>query len=238
MIRLDKINHFYEILQDLEDRLGGKRCLGECDGKMKWPRRGVYFFFEIAEKRSGSNFLRVVRVGTHALKENSKTMLWQRLRTHRGSLAGGQAGGGNHRGSIFRLHVGTAILRKEGLEKQYPTWGVGSSAPRQVRDLEAPIERKVSQYVRAMPFLWLPVEDPPGPRSQRAYFEKNSIALLSNYGKLNTGEAIDPPSADWLGSFSKNVKVRQSGLWNHKHVQEERVDPRYLERLEATVRKQ
>lgn len=236
MARLEQINRFYEILQDLEDRLGGKRCLSSCHGKMHWPQRGVYFFFELGEKRLSGSGLRVVRVGTHALKMGSKTTLWDRLRTHRGTLSGKQAEGGNHRGSIFRLHVGTGILRREGIEKSYPTWGVGSSAPSDIRDRESPMEKKVSQYIGAMPFLWLKVDDPPGPKSERAYFERNSIILLSNYGKLGTVRAIDPPSTSWLGLYCKNDKVSQSGLWNDKHVEEERWDSVYLDKLETKVK--
>jgi hypothetical protein len=43
----------YEILASQEEKLGGKRRLSECDGRMKWPERdGVYFFFERGENRS------------------------------------------------------------------------------------------------------------------------------------------------------------------------------------------
>lgn len=235
MQRLDHINRFYEILQDLEDRLRGKRRLVECHGKMSWPRRGIYFFFEPGEKRFKAPGLRVVRIGTHALKPGSKSSLWQRLRTHRGPASGERAGGGNHRGSIFRLHVGTAIMCKESTEKLYPRWEMRSGEPRHTREREFNLEKKVSQHIREMPFLWLKVDDPAGPHSQRAYFEKNTIILLSNYSKLETTEAIDPPSTDWLGKHCKNEKVRQSGLWNHEHVQEERWDRDYLDKLEVKV---
>jgi hypothetical protein len=69
--------------------------------------RGVYFFFEGGELRSqsGSGGL-VVRIGTHAVSVGSKSTLWGRLAQHRGSLSGN----GNHRGSIFRLWVGSALL--------------------------------------------------------------------------------------------------------------------------------
>lgn len=236
MSRLEQINFFYQILQDIEDRLGGKRLLTTCHGRMRWPRRGVYFFLEPGENRSTGLGLRVVRVGTHALKLNSKATLWERLRTHRGTLTGKRPGGGNHRGSIFRLHVGSAILRKEGLESQYPTWGVGSSASTEIRDHEYPIEKKVSQYIRKMPFLWLDVDDSPGPGSQRAYIERDSIALLSNYGKLGSGEAIDPPSPEWLGFYCANVAIRRSGLWNVDHVADQQVDPDFLNKLEQKVK--
>jgi len=67
MSRLDLIDRFYGILRDLEDRLGGCRWLSRCDGKMDWPKRGIYFFFEMGEERTAGRGLRVVRVGTHAL---------------------------------------------------------------------------------------------------------------------------------------------------------------------------
>jgi hypothetical protein len=151
-------------------------------------------------------------------------------------LKGKRAGGGNHRGSIFRLHVGTAILRREGLEEQYPTWGIGSSAKTEIRDLEHPIETLVSNHIRSMPFLWLQVEDPPGPGSERAYIEQNSIALISNYDKLGTASAIDPPFETWLGLHCKSEHVRGSGLWNVDHVKDRKADPHFLETLEKGAR--
>lgn len=70
MTRLEAIVGFYGILSRLEKYVGGKQILAKCDGRfMKWPNRGVYFFFEHGEKRitSGTGS-RVVRVGTHAVK--------------------------------------------------------------------------------------------------------------------------------------------------------------------------
>jgi hypothetical protein len=63
---------------------------------MVWPKRGVYFFFETGESRSDSGSgPRVVRVGTHALREGSRAKLWTRLSQHQGTIT---TGGGNHRG--------------------------------------------------------------------------------------------------------------------------------------------
>jgi hypothetical protein len=76
---------FYEALGSLEGHLGGKRTLAGCDGRMSWPARGVYFFFEPGEVRSDTGMgPRVVRVGTHALTASSRSSLWQRLSQHRG----------------------------------------------------------------------------------------------------------------------------------------------------------
>lgn len=218
MGRREDLDRFYGLLGELEGGLGGRRTLGGCHGRMGWPGRGVYFFFEPGELREDGGAHRVVRVGTHGLKGGSRSTLWGRLRQHRGSLGGGRPGGGNHRGSVFRLHVGSAMLRREGLEGQYPTWGLGSSAKRAMTAHEHPIEKLVSDHIRSMPFLWLEVDDEPGPESARGHIERNAIGLISNHNKIETDRAIDPPSASWLGQWCSKKKIRDSGLWNSDHV--------------------
>jgi len=96
MDRLNDLRRFYSLLSVQEVKLGGKRTLSACDGRMGWPQRGVYFFFEPGEFRSQSGEgPRLVRVGTHALNTGSRTTLWNRLSQHQGSI---KSGGGNHRG--------------------------------------------------------------------------------------------------------------------------------------------
>lgn len=236
MSRLEDIDKFYYLLNELEDRLGGTRLLANCNGRMDWPDRGVYFFFEPVEFRSDGESLRVVRVGTHAVNRISSTSFWNRLRQHRGTLSGAYPGGGNHRGSVFRLQVGSAILYKEGLEEEYPTWGQGSSTNKPTRIAEYPIEKKVSTYIRSMPFLWLKADDKPGPKSIRSYIERNSIALLSNHRKLGTNKAIDPPSENWLGYHAWNENIRKSGLWNSDHT-EDNYEPNFLNLLQELINK-
>jgi len=193
---------------------------------MRWPKRGIYFFMEEGEKRSDTGSgPRVVRIGTHALKVGSGTKLWTRLSQHRGQE---KTGGGNHRGSIFRLLVGTALMARESWE--CPTWGQGSTASIEVRAGELTLEREVSKVICAMPFLWLGIDDEPGATSLRGYIERNSIALLSNFSK----KPLDGPSEEWLGRYCSRERVRKSGLWNSNHV-EECYDPTFLHALEGLV---
>jgi hypothetical protein len=186
-----------------------------------WPRHGVYFFNKDGEDRADGS-RRVVRVGTHALTTTSQTTLWARLRQHRGRLGGRNPDGGNHRASIFRSHVGTALIRSgdwpDGLLQ---AWTSATRRP-EWADLEDQVERQVSQHIRAMPFLWLPVPNHPNGASDRGYIEKDSIALLS----CRTGGA-DQPSSGWLGRHANSEKIRQSGLWNSNHV-DDQYEPRYL----------
>ena len=82
--RLDDLQRFYAAIHSLEKKLGGARTLAGSTGRMKWPRRGVYFFMENGELRSDSGTgPRIVRVGTHALNAGSGTKLWTRLSQHR-----------------------------------------------------------------------------------------------------------------------------------------------------------
>jgi hypothetical protein len=227
----DRIQHlvrFYSILDVLEKNVGGARKLAECSGRMNWPRKGVYFFRESGENRSDTGVApRIVRVGTHALKAGSNTMLWTRLSQHKGQR---NTGGGNHRGSIFRLIIGSSLIRKH--EYAYSSWGEGSTAGGDVRMKEQPLEHEVSKIIGSMSVLCLSIEDEAGPESVRGYIERNVIALLSNYRKL----PIDPASGAWLGHHCDRERVRCSGLWNSNHV-EENCDPAFLEILGRLVSK-
>ena len=178
---------FYSLLSRIRERAGGFPALKTCDGRMAWPRRGVYFFFECGEERSRSGpGDRVVRVGTHALKPGSGTSLWNRLSQHRGATRSGR---GNHRSSIFRRIIGAALARR-GNAPLPASWGIGGGTGGAARRLhidratvkceEADLEQCVSEYIGSMPFLWLEIDDPSGPTSRRGFVERNAIALLSH----------------------------------------------------------
>ncbi|GAA5038787.1 hypothetical protein GCM10023317_94280 [Actinopolymorpha pittospori] len=231
--RATDLDVFYQHLRELERTCGGSRRLDECDGRMGWPRRGVYFFFEPGELREDGVTPRVAHVGTHGLRP-SRATLWKRLSQHKGPSGGAMSGGGNHRGSIFRLHVGRALLSREptwsaGIRA---SWGVGSTADPAVREQEFPLERAVSEHIRVMPFLWLEVDDPPGPTSDRGRIKAGAIALLSNFDR----PVCDGPSEGWLGNDGSPT-IRESGLWNVDHV-DEVPDPAFLDLLESHLKRQ
>ena len=236
MSRLADLERFYSLLDQLETCVGGKRTLATLSCYRDWPERGLYLFFEPCEvRRHSGEGPRVVRVGTHALGEKSSSTLRQRLGQHRGSLSGG----GNHRGSIFRLLVGEALLARGELVP-CDSWGIksdiakastvlGSSREKLASD-EAPIEQAASYHLAHMPFLWLSIDDDPGPKSLRGMLERNAIALVSNYLR----ESLDPPTPGWLGLFSDRKLVCGSGLWNQRHVGETH-DPAFLDVLEKLI---
>lgn len=186
---------------------GRVHALGELYDKAI-PERGVYLFLDPNEP-SPFGGPRLVRVGTHAVSEGSKTSLRTRLRNHLGN----RAGGGSHRGSIFRLHVGRALLQRDQISHNFPNWGVGQDAPKSIRASEAEIEARVSTYLSALQVASIPILDQASKTSARALAEDQIIALFTE-----NLEPIEKSSAEWLGLYSPVSEVRCSGLWNIRAV--------------------
>ncbi len=197
-------------------------------GESRLARTRGLFLFRGREFREDATTHRIVRVGTHAVSANARTTLWNRLHTHRGA----SVGGGNHRGSIFRKRVGEALLQVRSHSPEIAiSWGIDNSAPKSTRVAEFSLERDVSTVIGLMPFLWLEVNDTPGAASDRAYLERNCIALLRYFQK----EPIDKPSERSLGLHSPQETIRKSGLWNTNHV-DDGYTPAFLDVLEKYVR--
>lgn len=206
------LDELYEVIGELRAELAGGRQLSSATSRSGWPEYGVYLFFEPGEFREDGTTPRVTRVGTHALTATSRTTLWRRLRQHRGSVGGSNPGGGNHRASVFRLHVGTALIATGDWPEAARTWGRRSGASTAARVREQELEREVSRAIGAMQVLWVEVPD----RHDRGAIERGLIALLSNAGR----EPVDPASDGWLGRHASRPAIRRSGLWNVNHVEE------------------
>lgn len=173
------------------------------------PARGVYIFLDPAERNFMADAPRIVRIGTHAVSKGSRSSLRNRLRNHLGT----SNGSGNHRGSIFRLHVGRAMLEAEDGSKELSSWGLEQAAPFEARASEAEHERRVSEYLRRLEVFIIPIDDEPSKDSMRARTETQLIALCSE--GLQT---IDKPSLEWLGLRSPMETIVRSGLWNLRDV--------------------
>jgi hypothetical protein len=207
------VQAFYTSIRDLYVSQDRGRLLAECSGRMEWPNRGVYFIIEeqVEAKWRGRSLgmPRITRVGTHAVSLGSKTTLWDRLSTHRGT----SVGGGNHRSSIFRLHVGRALLNLQSNMDRVDSWGVGQTIPRDAKTNEGALEQEVSKTLGAMRVLWLDVGDAAGASSDRAYIERNAIGPLSRHN-VSSGAVSD----GWLGNYSTEYRIAVSGLWNLNHL--------------------
>lgn len=227
-MRINDINTFYTLLQEIEIKFP-RRSLGDLlNLKNKIPKQGVYFFFDQIETRENSNDLRVVRVGTHAAQANSKATIKQRLSQHKGP----EKLFGSHRASVFRELVGYALINRDNLPKN--KWGVREEKSNKiVLDSEKELEQNVSLYLRDLRFTILEIEGEASKNNDRAYIERNTIALLSNYCRPK----IDPPSTNWLGSLTQKEKIVESGLWNSNYVDISNVDADYFKKMRYYIDK-
>ena len=102
--RLEDIKRFYEILDELRERIGGPKTLAETLRAADFPDTGVYFFFEPGEVRDNSGSgMRVVRVG---IGGEGNSLLVDRLRLHKSS---------NIAGSSFRKAIHDALENRGGI---------------------------------------------------------------------------------------------------------------------------
>ena len=174
------------------------------------PRNGIYFFFEKGEKVD-QGVERIVRVGTH----NADQRFRGRIRQHYGNRSSLM---GNKNASVFRKHVGGALLRRDNPRdyrlKEWLNQG-GQSYPE--------VETRVSECLRNnFTYCCFNVEC----KEARLKFEKGIIALLARH-------PLGRPSAEWLGRHAYDEKIGRSGLWNTQQLDaeplnEEQVD--YMKR--------
>jgi hypothetical protein len=212
----------YNIIEGL-DRTTGLMRMRDLF-KREIPEAGIYLFFDEQEPRLKEiTKLRVVRVGTHGVAEGSKASLRHRMRTHYGTVSGE----GNHRSSIFRLHVGRSLMNAK-MVPAIASWGV-QMLDREALGAEREIEQAVSKYLGDLLVLLINVPGLSNKRNDRAYLEQSLISLLSN-----ACNPLDPPNSGWLGLSSDKQEIRKSGIWNVNHVYQ-RVDPSFINVLDYYV---
>ncbi len=199
----DVVAGLYDLIQHLP-----KRDWRVASGEL--PRNGIYLFFERGEmvEVGGRTCERIVRVGTHKKDGRFRS----RIRDHYGPYS---SLGGSRKGSVFRKHLGGALLRRTDLEDvRLDNW--------LARVGEFPeVEAEVSRVLRDdFSFVCFPVEN----EEERLGLESRLIGLLAQYP---TGM----PSGAWLGRHAKDGTIRQSGLWNVREVDADPLTVDLLERI-------
>lgn len=148
---------------------------------------GVYIIFEKGEKYGCYD--RITRVG------KAEKSLLSRLKQHfvREDK--------DH--SIFRKHVGRALLNKKGLPLD--DWNK--------KGVKVPVvEKEVSEYLKEnATFCVIPLAD----KNEICILEKTLIEVLAAFNRsylAASGKTIQ--SDNWLGNYSVSQKIKTSGLWN------------------------
>ena len=132
------------------------------------PLDGLYLFFERGElvECSGRAVDRIVRVGTHRVNGRFR----KRILQHYGPVS---SLGGNRRGSIFRKHVGAALLRKaDPCDTGLNDWLAKNGPP--FPTLEAEVSRTLRDNFT---FVCFRVDD----GDERLRLESGLIALLAQH---------------------------------------------------------
>jgi len=175
---------------------------------------GLYIIFENGEKYNKTD--RIVRVGTH----NSDGRLKARLKNHFINE--------NKDGSILRKNIGKAILSRSH-DIYLGIWSKNSSnkskmenVPGYDSDYQKLIETLVSKYMREnMSFSCFSVST----EVERLRLEEGIIATLNKNKDFYA-------SVDWLGNYSPEEKIRQSGMWLKQGLNKEPLSETEIKQIE------
>jgi hypothetical protein len=204
----ERVSGVYELARSLpwRDHLTPSQSL---------PLDGLYLFFERSElaECSGRTVDRIVRVGTHRVNGRFR----KRILQHYGWVS---SLGGNRRGSIFRKHVGAALLRKaDPYDTGLKDWLAKNGPP------SPTLEAEVSRTLRDnFTFVCVRVDN----GDERLRLEGGLIALLAQ-------NPLGSPSAGWLGRHAFADEIRSSGLWNVQHIAADPITPADFGRLSRLV---
>lgn len=170
------------------------------------PSNGVYLVYEEGELFEGRP--RIVRIGTHRAQDG----LRRRLRYHVG---------GNKNSSIFRKHLGSAVLKRLGYAgEEIARWMRQDT--RGWRDVEKTITVELETRFT---FSCLRIDN----TSERMGMERRLIASL-------TCLDYSPASDQWIGNLAWSPVVRSCGMWNSQHVADsDRLDEGGLRELGVLV---
>lgn len=158
------------------------------------PKNGIYFWYEEGEIRvSGGE--RITRVGTH----KQPNRLHERIKEHYGL---------NREGSVFRKHLGGALMRRNReLESEIEEWYKARRSPRFKDSKFLKYEAYVTNEAKRGAYRALKVND----ADTRLKLEERLIALFSKCNHCL-------PSKEWLGNHAYREEIRSSGLWNVQHT--------------------
>lgn len=160
------------------------------------PKNGIYFFYEDGEKCEINGVVtdRIVRVGTHQADDRFR----DRIRNHYR---------GNKNSSVFRTHVGSAIINRDEIVNVNINEWMKHMTPTN-KNIEELINEVFKEKFR---FRCISVQS----KDERLYMEERLIATLSRWNY--------PPSNRWLGHFAEREEIRSSGLWNVKDTHSQNI---------------
>lgn len=199
------------------------------------PENGIYFLYEEGESCSHQTAKqRIVRVGTHR-DGNFRSRLAEHFLLNERKMAFTRDQPAPHERSIFRKHIGRALLNK-AQDPYISVWDIDFTkrktrdANRHLRDIgkEAAIEREVTQILREnFSFRFVEMAD----QIQRMGHQGLERPLIGTLASC----PLCGPSSGWLGRYSPNVQIRESGLWLIQHLKAAPLSPPQMELITTAI---
>lgn len=177
------------------------------------PSNGIYFFYQYGETWGHGDFSqRIVRVGTHR-QGNFHSRIGEHFVLNERKMNFDSSRPRPHDRSIFRKHLGAAILNREGND-YLRLWSknlLKSEARAAVLGernigLETAIENEVTELLRgSFSFRFIRLEE----ERLRMGAEGLERALVGTLARCSQCR----PSEEWLGLSSPNRHITEKGLW-------------------------
>lgn len=180
------------------------------------PESGIYIIFEKGE--IGHDGDRVVHVGTHKEKGGLSSRICEIFEKE------------NKDRSILRKNIGRSILKKEN-NPYLKIWDKDTTSSKSRKELEGiidyelekQIEERVSKHIiDNFSFVVIEEED----NCKRKDIKDELISIISLCEECK-------PSLEWLGNYSNNTKISESGLWNVQGLYKEQSTNYIIEEFEV-----
>ena len=182
------------------------------------PENGIYFFYEKGEIWGhGGNKLRIVRIGTHK-EGNFRSRIKEHYLLDESKMNFDSDRPAPHERSIFRKNIGRALLNK-AKDDYLKVWEIDFTTKRSreefgyKRDVEKEkkIESDITRILRENFCFRFIKFDSQEERMGKKGLESSLIGTVASCGLCR-------PSLSWLGKYSPNLKIKNSGLWLVQHL--------------------
>lgn len=187
------------------------------------PKNGIYFFYEDGEvSQHNQSQLRIVRIGTHK-DDNFRNRIAEHFLLNENKMNLDVSKSPPHDRSIFRKNIGRALLNRDN-DKYLDVWekDLTSKDSRKkywhLRDIvkEKEVESAVTDVLRQKFMFRFLVIEGESLRMGQDGLEGKLIATVAQCG-------LCKPSQGWLGNSSTVLKIKNSGLWQVQHLENDEI---------------
>jgi hypothetical protein len=188
------------------------------------PLNAIYFFYENGEDSTHKGIKqRIVRIGTHK-HNNFRSRISKHYLLIEPYIEMALTKAKPADRSIFRKHIGRVLLNKAN-DPYLKIWNKKFTSAKiiaiygHLRDIqkEQVLEEQITEILRGnFSFRFVVIEDDKK-RIGSEGLENRLIGTVSNC-------KVCQASQNWLGSFSPEPKIRESGLWQVQHLYGKEID--------------